>query len=511
MAHGSGLANVLATLNQRGIRLRSHGGYYTTHCPAHEDRTASLSIRQGEKGAVLNCHAGCPTDAIRAELGLEWPALFDNEGGGDSGRGHASDLWMPCQAEKRDPRDPEPCPGHKEAEYRYTDADGNLLFGVARCSRKGQGCQGFRQWVPDASKKFGKRWSIPADVPRVLYDLPRVVRAARARGRIYLVEGEKDAERMKTDFPEEVATTQPSGAGSNKWRPENTKYFMGASEVIIIADCDKPGLEYATEAHYHLSKVVDRVTVVCTPLLENGADFSDHRNYGLGLDDFESVEVKEIEHRPQMVITVEQRHREKPVIFDGYSQADVEASLLGSMLKYGTSYEISMADIRSKKELQLVAGAIGRIAARGSTIAPMTVAAEIEASGHGTYDQVLGFLANLERTAFSDTEKPKAAAEILRQRSMREGLVYSCRAVEEAARNERWPVGDVLAYMGRLAQRHGEEYAEIGRAYGESSGDAFTVDIVEEIAREVVAEETNVHPLRPVARIKPRESAARLN
>ncbi|MCB2075756.1 MAG: toprim domain-containing protein [Novosphingobium sp.] len=37
------------------------------HCPAHADRTPSLAIRQGDRGILVTCHAGCDaTDVLRA-------------------------------------------------------------------------------------------------------------------------------------------------------------------------------------------------------------------------------------------------------------------------------------------------------------------------------------------------------------------------------------------------------------------------------------------------------------
>ena len=30
-------------------------------CPCHQDRKASLSVKQGDKGIILHCHAGCQT------------------------------------------------------------------------------------------------------------------------------------------------------------------------------------------------------------------------------------------------------------------------------------------------------------------------------------------------------------------------------------------------------------------------------------------------------------------
>lgn len=511
MARGSALQNVLTALEKTGSRVRPHGGYYMAQCPAHDDGTASLSVSQGDQKAVMNCHAGCTVDDIRIALELPWPALFDNDGN-DKGRQYGADLWMPCQAEKRKPNDPEPCTGHKSAEYRYTDEDGNFLYAVARCSRKGDGCpQPFAQWIPDSTKRYGKKWGLPSTVRRVLYDLPRVIQAAREGRRIWILEGEKDVERMKADFPDEVATTPMSGAGKNKWRREYTKHFAGASEVIIVADCDEPGLAHAEDVHSHVGKVVDKVKVVCSPLMSDGADFTDHRDYGFGLDEFEVVPFETVTRRPQMVIQVEERHREEPITFQGYDQTKLEKSLVGSMLKYGFSYEMSGRDFQTDQRLVIAVDTISKIAARENVITPETVAVEIEAQGKGSYEQALAFLAPLEDSAFSDTQKPKKAAKILRERTVREGVVLTCRVLEEFARNERWGVGQVLTRMRDMADRSLEEYASLARTYdttadeGAFTEDDFTGDVVEEIAREegiALAEPGGavVRELRPSAR-----------
>ncbi len=46
-------------------------------CPAHPDRSPSLSIRRGADRWLLHCHAGCSTEAILAAWGLTWRDLFD--------------------------------------------------------------------------------------------------------------------------------------------------------------------------------------------------------------------------------------------------------------------------------------------------------------------------------------------------------------------------------------------------------------------------------------------------
>jgi hypothetical protein len=59
---------VLALL-PRHIRA---GGGYLAHCPAHQDRSRSLSVAPGRREGyvLLHCFAGCDRGAILARLGL---------------------------------------------------------------------------------------------------------------------------------------------------------------------------------------------------------------------------------------------------------------------------------------------------------------------------------------------------------------------------------------------------------------------------------------------------------
>lgn len=67
-----------------------HGGYGMARCPAHDDRSPSLSIRDGQDGKLLvRCHACCQQAAVIAALqgrGL-WPSR-DHEPG-------SSRTWSP--------------------------------------------------------------------------------------------------------------------------------------------------------------------------------------------------------------------------------------------------------------------------------------------------------------------------------------------------------------------------------------------------------------------------------
>jgi hypothetical protein len=64
---------VLCRVEQRGPDTMM------AQCPAdgHDDRKASLSVAQGDVGAVVFCQAGCDTRDVLAGLGLGWDDLFD--------------------------------------------------------------------------------------------------------------------------------------------------------------------------------------------------------------------------------------------------------------------------------------------------------------------------------------------------------------------------------------------------------------------------------------------------
>ena len=50
-----------------------------TRCPAHEDRSPSLSIREADDRILLHCFAGCTPQDIVGALGLELRDLFFNQ------------------------------------------------------------------------------------------------------------------------------------------------------------------------------------------------------------------------------------------------------------------------------------------------------------------------------------------------------------------------------------------------------------------------------------------------
>ena len=68
---------VVARLRSMGKKVVGKGTQRVARCPAHKDRTPSLSIGRGRDGRVLLCcHAGCKGDDILRALNLDWKDLF---------------------------------------------------------------------------------------------------------------------------------------------------------------------------------------------------------------------------------------------------------------------------------------------------------------------------------------------------------------------------------------------------------------------------------------------------
>lgn len=67
------LDTIIAQLE--GVKKRGHG--YIARCPAHADRSPSLSLREGDDERVLiHCHAGCSPEAVMSAIGMTMNDLF---------------------------------------------------------------------------------------------------------------------------------------------------------------------------------------------------------------------------------------------------------------------------------------------------------------------------------------------------------------------------------------------------------------------------------------------------
>src|SRR5262249_5838757 len=62
----SAAAHVAAVL--AGTKVRAHGGNYLVRCPAHDDDSRSLSLRDGTRGLIIHGFAGCSAGDIYAAI-----------------------------------------------------------------------------------------------------------------------------------------------------------------------------------------------------------------------------------------------------------------------------------------------------------------------------------------------------------------------------------------------------------------------------------------------------------
>lgn len=242
-------------------------GQWNAECPAHEDDSKrSLSIAaQGERtdGAVLLCHAGCSADDVLGALDLT-----------------PKDLYPPKP--KRKERAKIVC------TYRYVDERGELLYEVLRKSDKS--FPGRRRPLPGddpGAIKNGWVWSLKG-ARHVLYRLPEVL-AAKAEGqRVYLCEGEKDADNLRALGL--VATCNAGGSG--KWLPEYSEQLAGA-DVVLLPDNDAAGAKHVTAVGLSLAERARELRVLDLPLgprlPKHGLDVSDWLERGNGREDLEQL------------------------------------------------------------------------------------------------------------------------------------------------------------------------------------------------------------------------------
>ena len=219
---------------------KANGSGWIARCPCHIDDNPSLSIGEGNDGKVLlKCHAGCPQESLVEHVrGLGFDLSGRRSGGFNI-----------------------------LAEYDYRDADGIVRYQVVRLDPKS-----FRQRQPDGHG--GWKWEM-TNVRQLPYRLPALL--AEPHKPVYIVEGEKDADRLQKDGL--VATTNAGGAG--KWRDELNAWFEDR-DVIILPDNDEAGRKHAFAVAQKLNGIARRIRVVELPGLAPKGDVSDWLHWQKG-------------------------------------------------------------------------------------------------------------------------------------------------------------------------------------------------------------------------------------
>lgn len=200
--------------------VKSTGGrQYICLCPAHKDQKPSLTITERENKILLHCFAGCNIKNILSSVGLNEKDLFNNT----------------------------PKRNNSTVEYFYTDENKKNLYKVIRYEPK--------RFV-QAKYNSGKWEYNMKGVRYVPYNLPQVIEADT----VYIVEGEKDVESLKSIGL--VATTTVGGAESfRKRKNEYIKFFQNKT-IYIIPDNDEAGKKYANQIYQALEGIAKSIKIL---------------------------------------------------------------------------------------------------------------------------------------------------------------------------------------------------------------------------------------------------------
>lgn len=244
------LNDILTLLHSKTNLYPRHSGEgYVARCPAHDDRNPSLSISESpDRKILLKCHAGCDYKDICQRLGIEDKDLFPEK---DFDHGYL----------QRKP---------KRIEYPYTDEKGDVLFSKVRVEH-GYGKP--KTFFCERKDSNGNIVKNRTGCRKILYNLQTVLAGIENGETIYLVEGEKDVETLRSHGIIATTTTE-----SSDWSKDYTDVLKNA-DVVILYDNDKAGLKRKDLIARNLRGKVKKLRIVDLPGIEykesHGEDITD--------------------------------------------------------------------------------------------------------------------------------------------------------------------------------------------------------------------------------------------
>jgi hypothetical protein len=198
------MMRVLDALRVRGksVRVSSAGNKARAQCPAHADRTASLSVTDAGDKVLIHCFGGCSLTRVLEQLDLATAALRQN--------------MRPLG------------PRTVVASYDYR-LGGDVVARKLRYSDKG-----FMWQRPD-----GNGWRFGLGGLKVdPYQLDGMTADT-----VFIVEGEKSCDRLAECGIASVSP--PFGAGGWKDVWSMKLWASGATTLVVLPDADAPGRRHA--------------------------------------------------------------------------------------------------------------------------------------------------------------------------------------------------------------------------------------------------------------------------
>ena len=88
-----------------GVR-ETGGGQYSCRCPAHEDKSNSLGIKQGDGDRIMmNCFAGCQTTDVLSAVGLTFKDILPTNDYNEEVKEKAAEVKRRAKAVKAEVKD----------------------------------------------------------------------------------------------------------------------------------------------------------------------------------------------------------------------------------------------------------------------------------------------------------------------------------------------------------------------------------------------------------------------
>lgn len=272
----------------QGVHPSYGGGGYTARCPAHEDKTPSLSIRVGTKWILLNCFAGCDWWKVLSALRLEPKDLVLDEDLPQRRRPvsqRQKELTaMACALELQN------TPGilHALRQERGWAAKALELLDV--------GWDGSRLTIPvrdadgkihdilryDPLTKHGRKVLAGKGKSRLPWPAPELIDTPV----LFLVEGEGTAISMLSvglravslpgSLKPSLNAAMPGSWRGTGWHKSWAKRFEKFKDLVLLPDLDGPGRALMGAARYDLQKAGLNATIVdLGPKTNDGSDVAD--------------------------------------------------------------------------------------------------------------------------------------------------------------------------------------------------------------------------------------------
>ena len=231
----------MGTMEKITEALETHGSKrygQSWNCPgpmhSNGDRKPSLTVAQakGSDKILLHCFTGCEFEDIMSALALK-----------------PSDAFGEAQ---------------EKARYTYFTADGKSTFEKIRLD----------------GKIFTMRPTLNGAGAQI-YRWPEVKDAIARREQVYLVNGERAADRL---WEKEGCAATCGFAGEGHWKPEYGDYLKSA-HVIMVVDRDETGSKHAADVRKDLKHKAASLRFVQSKTSIEHDDVVDHLDAGYSLEE----------------------------------------------------------------------------------------------------------------------------------------------------------------------------------------------------------------------------------